>query len=172
MAEPTRRRRWSTVATVVVLTGAACTAGPEPTAPTAASAAAPDRTDAVRRAVQATVDAVNAAAAGDVAAQQAVLARVVDPARAAEQTACAPATITIRIDPALDALTPLPGPEDAGGNGSATAGPDRSAATTAHLRLPALLEVYTGPIRTGTDLTGLEFTLVDGVAHTAPLCLR
>lgn len=38
-------------------------------------------------------------------------------------------------------------------------------------RVPALVEVYTGPIRTGTDLTSLEMAIIDGVAHTLPLCL-
>ena len=141
-----------------------CAAAPTP-APTTTG---PDDTGDVR-AVQAAVDAVNAAAAGPGAAQQAVLARLVDPGRAAEQAACAPATITIRIDAVLDRLTPATSPGPTTGT---AAGTDTGDTDTRRYRLPALLEVYTGSVRTGTDLTGLDMTVVGGVAHTPPLCLR
>ncbi len=145
MADP--RRRAPAVLAALLLT--ACGTAPAP---------APETGDIAddTRAVQAAVDAVNATAAGPVAAQQAVLTRLVDPARAAEQAACAPATITIRIDPVLTRLTPRDGGTDG----------------VRRYRLPALLEVYTGALRTGTDLTGLDLTVADGVAHTPPLCLR
>ena len=109
------------------------------------------------------MEAINATAAGAVADQQEVLARAVDPARAAEQAACAPATITVRLDAVLDRLTPLPA---AGAAGGTSAAPQHE-----RYRLPVLLEVYTGAVRTGTDLAGLELIVIDGVAHTAPLCL-
>jgi hypothetical protein len=153
---------------VVAVLIAGCTGDAPSAARTSTSAeTAGGAVDAVRRAI----DAVNATAGGDVAAQQRVLARLVDPARAAEQAACAPAGITVRIDPVLDRLTPVeaPPPGSAPASGGSPAAPTPGAV---RYRLPALLEVYTGPIRTGTDLAGLEVTVADGIAHTAPLCLR
>ncbi|MCM3755306.1 hypothetical protein M3665_25635, partial [Bacillus licheniformis] len=89
----------------------------------AAAPAAPTPVDPVT-AVRVAVDAVNATAGGDVAVQQQVLRRLVDPTRTAEQDACAPATITVRIDAVLDRLTPAP--DDA-----ATTAPTAATASTA-----------------------------------------
>lgn len=164
------RRRSVAAAALLLLITTGCTAASEPPARSDPTDAATDSQNAdpaaagnslnadpaAVAAIRRTIDAINATAAGDVAVQQAVLARLVDPARAAEQAACAPATITIRIDAVVDRLSPR---DPAGSSGVG-------------YRVPALLEVYTGAVRTGTDLTGLEITLTDDVAHPAPLCLR
>lgn len=164
---------------ILLLTGcAAASSNPDPPGPEMPV------TD-VSTAVQHTVDAINATAGGDVAAQQAVLTRLVDPTRAGEQAACTPATITIRIDPALGRLSPLAAHSEptatadstshtmASNTSSRTSGTGAAMAPTGDAyRLPVLLEVYTGAVRTGTDLAGLELTMREGVAHTAPLCLR
>lgn len=170
MADRSRSR--ATVVALLLLT-AGCTS----TSPSPVPATTPTAADGPSTAAQATIDAINATAGGDVAVQQEVLRRLVDPARAAEQAACAPASITIRIDPAMDRLERLADlPTDAATD-TTTAVTETStgaggADTSIRFRLPVLLEVYTGAVRTGTDLAGLELTLVDGVAHTAPLCLR
>ena len=133
------------------------------------------------------------------AAQQALLRDVVAPGFAAAQAACAPATITIRIDPVLADLQSDPdfqptgaaaGPS-AGDSAGATAGdlPARTAGSSASdtaggtasgsaplpietlYRVPALLEVYTGAVRTATDMTNLRLLVTNGSAHTFPLCL-
>ncbi|MEO5833082.1 MAG: hypothetical protein ABJA16_02800 [Nakamurella sp.] len=159
---------------VLMLTGCAvASSNPDPLGPEIPVAD-------VSAAVQHTVDAINATAGGDVAAQQAVLRRLVDPTRAEEQAACTPATITIRIDPVLGRLSPLAAhseptavSDSMGNTSSSTSGTGATGSPTGDAyRLPVLLEVYTGAVRTGTDLAGLELTLREGVAHTAPLCLR
>lgn len=133
----------------------------------ASAAPAPPPVDPVS-AVRATVDAINATAGGAVDVQQQVLRRLVDPARTAEQQACAAATITVRIDPVLDRLASAPAAGVGGTTGATTAGPTAGD----HYRLPVLLEVFTGSLRTGTDLTGLDLVVIDGTAYTEPLCLR
>lgn len=154
------RARRGTAVLIALLLITGCTAAPEIPTPVGPAGVPPDP----RVAVRAVVEAINATAAGAVADQQEVLARAVDPARAAEQAACAPATITVRLDAVLDRLTPLPA---TGAAGATSAAPQHE-----RYRLPVLLEVYTGAVRTGTDLAGLELIVIDGVAHTAPLCLR
>ena len=203
MAEqtPLRARGCGAGAVGLLLLLAGCTAGGTPvtpSAPTTVPQATDPRATDPRDAARATVDAINATARGEVAAQQAVLARLVEPGRAAEQAACAPATITIRLDPALDHLTPIPAPTGADAGAATESGATESDATAsasatgdaprvtgragtpevavpdgpARYRLPVLIEVFTGGVRTGTDIAGLELTVVDGVAHPAPLCLR
>lgn len=149
------RRLTHTVAPALIgllLTGCTSTAGDVKTSTGIGTVPAADRA-----AVADLIDAINATAAGPVAAQQAVFASTVDPALTAGQQACAPATITIRIDPVPDNLR--------------LAAADTVQPTGTHYTLPVLLEVYTGRIRTGTDLTALDLSVTDGVAHTFPLCL-
>ena len=101
-------------------------------------------------------------AAGSVTDQQAVLRAAVHPDFTAGQLACAPATIAVRLDPVFDELRPDAGWRPAG-----------SSVTPSGLllRVPTLVEVYSAGLRTGTDLTLLRVAVLDGTAHTFPLCL-
>ena len=94
--------------------------------------------------------------------QQASLLAVVHPDFAAGQRSCPAASVTIRLDPAYPELRPDPAWTPAG----ATTPPSGSL-----YRLPALVEVYTDDLRTGTDLTLLRISVLNGTAHTFPLCL-
>jgi hypothetical protein len=150
------------------------TAASSPLAETSTS----DVLDTDRAAVADLIEAINQTAAGPVAAQQQLLASVVEPGFDAEQAACAAATITIRIDPVLPDLRA--DPEWRPDPGTATNGTDAlkspasavvSAPAGTLYRVPVLIEVYTESFRTGTDMTTLRLSVIDGVAHTFPLCL-
>ncbi len=199
-------------------TGASVPPGAASAAPTnpADGAAAADL--ALLAAVTKTIDAVNAAALADPATQRRVLEQLVDPALLAAQRACAPATVTVRIDPVLDHLrriddlvsgsaTPT-GTDESGDTRqsgalqpsgtrqsgalqpSAATSPDTQTPTTQTpttqtpinqtpatltYAMPVLLEVYTGGLRTGTDMTSLRLSIRGSAsAPTAalhPLCL-
>lgn len=103
--------------------------------------------------MRAAVDQVNAAAGHTPAEQRAVLQKLVDPDRAADQRGCAPATTTVSFDPAWSDLRPDP-------NGR----PDSFV-------LPALIVIHTGGRITGTDTAALIMTMADGNAHLPPLCV-
>ncbi len=94
--------------------------------------------------------------------QQASLLAVVHPDFAAGQRGCPAASVTIRLDPAYPELRADPAWTPAG----ATTPPSGSL-----YRLPALVEVYTDDLRTGTDLTLLRISVLNGTAHSFPLCL-
>ena len=94
--------------------------------------------------------------------QKSTLLSVVHPSYAGEQQACPQASVTVLLDPAYPDLRPEPAWTPAG----ATAPPSGSL-----YRLPALVEVYTDGLRTGTDLTLLRVSVLDGQAYTFPLCL-
>ncbi len=122
-------------------------------------------------AVTSLINTINETAALPVAGQQRLLAAVVEPGFEAQQAACASATITIRIDPVLPDLRADPDwRPDPATTGVSTTGSDPPLAGTRY-RVPVLIEVYTGSLRTGTDMTTLRLSVIDGVAHSLPLCL-
>jgi hypothetical protein len=99
------------------------------------------------------VDQLNAAADGAPADQRAVLQRLVDPARAADQRGCSPAHTTVTFEPAWPDLRPDP-------NGRANS-----------YVLPTLILIHTGGRITGTDTAALIMSISGGSAHLPPLCV-
>lgn len=125
-----------------------------------------------RQLVVALVDAINATAGGPVAAQRVLLEQLTHPDYLGAQQRCDQASITIGLDPVLDDLRPTPGwtpvvAPDTGQPSSAIAIP-----TGTLYRLPVLVLVYTDVRRTGTDLTSLRISILDGRALLFPLCLN
>ncbi len=114
-------------------------------------------------AIRSAVDAVNAAAGGQVQAQRATLNALVLPRSASAQAACPPATTTIRLEPVYQDLRTAD-PADTDPASSAPEG------ATAYL-LPTLITIFTGPRITGTDLTTLRLFVSDGKANTSVLCV-
>jgi hypothetical protein len=134
---------------------AACSPAPAPTP-------VPEP-DPVRTAVVATIDAINATADAGVAAQRAALTAAVHPDSVEAQRECRPATITVRIDAVVSELRADPDWRD-------PAAPEIAPRGSVY-RVPARLAVFTEGRRTGTDLTLLHVAVLDGRAHTFPLCL-
>ncbi len=125
-----------------------------------------------RQLVAAMVDAINATAGGPVAAQRVLLEQLTHPDYLGAQQRCAQASITIGLDPVLDDLLPTPGwtpvaAPDTGQPSAAMAIP-----TGTLYRMPVLVLVYTDIRRTGTDLTSLRVSILDGRALLFPLCLN
>ncbi len=118
------------------------------------------------------VSTINATAGGPVQTQRALLEQRTHPDYLSEQQQCAPATITIGLDPVLANLAPTPGwtPTAAPSTGQ-TAEPAVIPTGTLY-RLPVLVLVYTDTRRTGTDLTSLRIAVLDGRAVLFPLCLN
>jgi hypothetical protein len=139
---------------------AACTPDPSPTD----SASGQRQSRAVpadeQQAIERTVDRFNAAAAGPVTDQQAVLTQLVDPALVGGLDSCAPATATLRLEPIYPALRPAPDwqPETGRLSGNVYA-------------LPTLIRIYTGDRITGTDLTTLHLGVSNGEALLTSICL-
>lgn len=114
-------------------------------------------------AIRSAVDAVNAAAGGQVQAQRATLNALVLPQSASAQAACPPATTTIRLEPVYqDLRTADPADTD-------PANPAPAGATT--YLLPTLITIFTGSRITGTDLTTLRLFVSNGKANTSVLCV-
>lgn len=126
-------------------------AGPAVPAVDSGDTAAPSPADV--RLLQDTIEAVNAQAGRTPAAQRAVLQRVVEPDRAADQRDCSPAATTVRFEPAWADLRPDP-------NGG-----------TGRFVLPTLIRIYTDQRITGTDTAALIMSISDGSAHLPPLCV-
>jgi hypothetical protein len=103
------------------------------------------------QAIRAAVDAINATAGGPVAAQRAVLDRLVTSDQSADQRACPVATTTLAFDPAYRDM--------------------RLAAGGTDYLLPAYITIYTNGRITGSDLTTLRLWVTAGVARTAALCV-
>ncbi len=146
--------------------------------PTGSASSAIPASPADVRAVESLVASINNTAGGPVATQQALLMIAVHPDFTAAQQACAAATITIKLDPVLADLTAAPGwapaestaPESTVTDSTVTDGGSRVPRGTLY-RVPALIEVYTAGRRTGTDMTTLRIAVLDGTAHTFPICL-
>ncbi len=102
-------------------------------------------------AIRAAVNEINATAGGPVAAQRAVLDRLVAPDQSADQRACPAATTTLAFDPAYRDM--------------------RLAAGGTEYLLPAYITIYTDGRITGSDLTTLRMWVTGGVAETAALCV-
>jgi hypothetical protein len=155
---------------------AACQATPGPESATTSIGAPAAQADV--DAIRATIDAVNAAAGGPVADQQAQLAAHVDPARRDEAQRCPAATTTVRLAPVEQGLRELVGPT-ARPAGSAT--PASAAATAADAGgtvygLPTLIRVFSGERLIGTDLTTLRLVVRDTgagpEAFLTPFCVN
>lgn len=101
-------------------------------------------------AIQTAIADINQTAGGPVAAQRAVLERLVATDQAADQRACPTATTTLAFDPAYRGL--------------------QEAADGEYL-LPTYITIYTGDRITGSDLATLHLWLVDGAARTSALCV-
>jgi hypothetical protein len=140
---------------------AACTPDPLPSVKafeTGGSAAVPaDDQLAIMR----SIERFNAAAAGPVADQQAVLPELTDPALVGELESCPAATATFRFEPIYPALRPAPDwtPQTGALGGTVYA-------------LPTLIRIYTDDRITGTDLTTLHLGVQNGEAYLTSLCLR
>ncbi len=126
----------------------------------AATATPPTVPAADERAIRATVDRINAAAAGPVADQQKVLADVVDPGSAAELVHCPPTTATVRLEPVYPGLRGTPDWRPRTGSLSGTL-----------YALPVLIRIYTGDRITGTDLTTLHLGVLKHEASLTALCV-
>jgi hypothetical protein len=125
----------------------------------AQAGSSPNIPDADAQSIRKTIEAMNAAAVGGVAEQQAALAAVVEPALAKSLDDCAPATTTLQFEPIYRGLRPAPGWTGSAGPLSGTV-----------YALPTLIRIYTGDRITGTDLTTLHFGVQAGEAFLTPLC--
>ena len=112
------------------------------------------------QAIRATIDRLNATAAGAVSDQQAALAALIDPALTGALDDCPPATTTLRMEPVYPGLRPAPD----------WTAPEGALGGTVYA-LPSLIRIYTGDRMTGTDLTTLHLGLDGGKAYLAPLCV-
>ncbi len=110
-------------------------------------------------AIRAAVDAINAAAGGEVAAQRAVLGGLVIADQAARQRDCPIAATTLRFQPAYRDLRPAPDYD-----------PAAPSPGTAYL-LPTFITIYTAGRITGSDMTTLHLWVSGGVARTEALCV-
>ena len=135
-----------------LLPGATTTAPP---APDGAGIPAGDEQAIVRA-----IDTFNAAAAGPVGDQQAVLTGLIDPALIDTLGQCPPATATLRFEPIYSALRAAPDWTPSSGVLGGTV-----------YALPTLIRVYTGDRVTGTDLTTLHLGVRTGEAYLTPLCV-
>ncbi|MET3804497.1 hypothetical protein ABIB25_001492 [Nakamurella sp. UYEF19] len=111
-------------------------------------------------AAQLVIDAFNRTAGGSVAAQQAVLGRLVSSGQQAVQRRCPTATSTISFDPVYSRLAVAPGWKPTSGTLPGTV-----------YALPTLIRIYRGDRIVGTDLTDLHLTIDSGVAGLPALCL-
>lgn len=131
-----------------------CTAGgtsyPESTTITASPA---------RTAITTAINDINETAGGPVAAQRAVLDRLVAPDQDDKQQACPTATTTLAFDPAYAGLRTVD-------NAS-----EEAAANDSEYLLPTYITIYTGGRITGSDLATLHVWVIDGIAHTSALCV-
>ena len=148
-----------------LLLGVGCTspqaapADGDAVAPASAAESAVPAAD--EQAIRATIDRLNATAAGDVPDQQSVLSSVVDPAQTNGLAGCGPATTTVRLEPVYEGLRAIP---------SWTSGGNALAGTV--YALPSLIRVYTGDRMTATDLTTLHLGVQGGEAFLTPLCVN
>ncbi len=170
LAGPPGRARWVAVLIGLLLGSAACqpTSHPESTVP--AAAVPRSAIDAVH----ATLAAVNAAAGGPAAAQQAALIAHIDPARRDEARNCPVATTTVRLEPVDAGLRALP---EAAVAESGTAGAsDSGSAPAAAYALPTLIRSFAGDRLVGTDLTTLRLivreTDTGDEAYLTPFCVN
>lgn len=155
--------------TTAALTTAALTTVERSDATTGRADGAPA---ADRQLVAAMVDAINATAGGPVAAQRVLLEQLTHPDYLGEQQRCAQASITIGLDPVLDDLLPTPGWTPAATPDTAAPSAGVAIPTGTLYRMPVLVLVYTDVRRTGTDLTSLRISILDGRALLFPLCLN
>jgi hypothetical protein len=162
---------------VAVLSGiAACQATPGPESATTLTGGPAPQADV--DAIRATVDAVNAAAGGPVADQQAQLFAHIDPARRDEARRCPTATTTVRLAPVEQGLRVLAtGPSATPVASAATASevttPDASVTV---YWLPTLIRIFSGDRLIGTDLTTLRLVVRDTgagpEAFLTPFCVN
>ncbi|HEY7816314.1 MAG TPA: hypothetical protein VIC62_23910 [Nakamurella sp.] len=121
--------------------------------------------DAEVAAIRATVDAFNAAAAGDPSDQRQRLLDLVDPDRREAVEQCAVATTTVRFEPVYAGLRMLRGPAD-------------TPATRPTYALPTLIRIYSDGRLTGTDLTTLQLVVNSATgggpteAYLTPFCVN
>ncbi len=151
----------SAAACWVMLTAAGCSTSVGSAMPSAGlPAAASGPAVAVAESVQRTIDVFNATAGGPVAAQQAVLGRLVSPGQRSVQNSCPAATTTISFEPIYPRLAPSPDWRPTGGSlpGDVYA-------------LPTLIRIYVGSRITGTDLTDLHVAVDAGQLRLPALCL-
>ena len=168
-AEATTGRRRARSSLPVALVGllivvglvTACTAdAPFPPSTTVTSAVVGGTPQDDEEAIRSAIDAINATAGGPVAAQQAVLAGIVDPALSDAFRHCSSATTTLRFEPVYTGLRATPDWTGADGTPAGTL-----------FALPVLIRIYTGDRITGTDLTTLHLGVHDGAASITPLCV-
>ncbi|RIJ77854.1 hypothetical protein D1871_04925 [Nakamurella silvestris] len=112
------------------------------------------------RAVLDLFDEFNTTAGGTVTDQQKALVGRMATGSAQAQRDCPPASVTVGFRPVWQELQA--DPEYA---------PPTSTATGTAYRIPALVEIYSGIRRVGTDLTMVHLQIDQGRAVTFPLCL-
>jgi len=103
---------------------------------------------------------LNASAGGRISDQQADFVDRMATGSADAQRECRPATVTVRFRPVWQELRADPEfvPPNPGATGTA-------------YRIPALVEIFSGSRRVGTDLTSVHIRVDGDVASTFPLCL-
>lgn len=108
------------------------------------------------QAIRSAVQELNSTSAGPVAAQQAVLRELVDPAELSTLDGCPPTTSTLRFEPVYPGLRPI---DDAGDPAST------------RYALPARIRVFTGDRITATDLTTMQLEVRQNAAFVTPICV-
>ena len=105
-------------------------------------------------------DELNAKAAGRIAEQQRVFVSRMANGLADDQQDCGQATVTIRFRPVWQELQADPEFD-----------PPEPQTDATPYRVPALVEIFSGERRVGTDLTLVHLQVQDGLAQTFPMCL-